>query len=66
MSDVASLYLYISNTNEDIDKLFNNEQQAFNSKNMMGWFQKVWRRTTSRLIRAIVNPKVMKTPIKNP
>ena len=30
----------------------------------MGWFQKIMRRTTSKLIRAIVNPKVFNIPLR--
>ena len=64
---LASLYLYTKNANLNIAIKFYSDEQALDIKNMMGWFSKVMRKTTQRLIAAICDKKVFNiTPSKPP
>ena len=58
IGDGSSLYFYLVNKHTDVFKKFYSEEQAVDVRMMMGWFQKTMRKTTSKLIRSIVNPKV--------
>ena len=64
IGDGSSLYFYLVNKHPAVFEKFYAEDQALEIKNLMGWFQKIMRRVTSKLIRVVVNPKVFKQQTK--
>ena len=64
IGDGSSLYFYLVNKHSPVFQKFYAEDQAVDVRMMMGWFQKTMRKTTAKLIRVIVNPKVFKQTTK--
>ena len=57
IGDGASLYYFLVNRHAKIKQAFYAVEQDTEIRHMMTWFQRTMRRTTSKLIRQILNPR---------
>ena len=59
IGDGGAIYNYMVNTSHEVRSHFFHEEQLRKINEMMTYFMRTVRRVTSKLIQAVVNPKVL-------